>query len=397
MNRGDSTSYNNKMEYRRFGKTDKRISVITLGGMRFENGWDQPRDHIPEKTLEHCKVTTEKALAHGINHVETARGYIKSEHALGIVLNDLLKVKRESYYLMTKGSPKTAEEAREMVSKQLEALKTDTIDFYGWHGINTQELLEIACSAEGPVRELLKMKHEGIIGHVGFSTHAPLDVIIRAIETDLFEFVNLHYYYFFQRNKGAIDLAESKDMGVFIISPNDKGGQLFNPPPKLQELTKPASPLEWNARFCLSNPAVHTLSFGMPFTESSDQLEGIFPISVPLSPSDTEIKSALDNQLLLDEYAGFEGYCMANDPSNINIPEVLRLRKMLKCYGMESFGKYRYNMFKEDDHWVRGAFPTEQKLARIDMSKCPEGVPLKDLLRETHAALFIRENKTADG
>ena len=394
MNRGDSTSYKNKMEYRRFGKTDKGISVITLGGMRFEHGWDQPRDHIPEKTLEHCRVTTEKALAHGINHIETAWGYIKSEYALGIVLNDLLKTSRESYYLMTKGSPKTAEEAREMVSKQLKALKTDTIDFYGWHGINTREILESACSAEGPVRELLKMKNEGIIGHVGFSTHAPLDVIIRAIETDLFEFVNLHYYYFFQRNKGAIDLAESKDMGVFIISPNDKGGQLFNPPQKLQELTRPASPLAWNARFCLANPAIHTLSFGMPITEISNQLEGIFPISVPLSPSDTRIKLALDNQVFLDEYADFDGFCMANDPSNINIPEVLRLRKMLKCYGMESFGKYRYNMFKEDDHWLRGAFPTEPKLAKIDMSKCPEGVPVKDLLRETHAALFNPENRT---
>ena len=391
MNQDNQNLSRTGMEYRRFGKTEKKISVITLGGMRFKNGWDQPREHIPEETLEHCKVAVEKALAHGINHIETAWGYIKSEHALGRVLNDLLEVKRESYYLMTKGSPKTAEEAREMVSLQLKALKTDTIDFYGWHGINNQERLELSCSSNGPVRELLKMKEEGIIGHVGFSTHAPLDVIIRAIETDLFEFVNLHYYYFFQRNKGAVDLAESKDMGVFIISPNDKGGQLFDPPQELRDLTKPATPLEWNARFCLSHPAIHTLSFGMPFTERSNQLEGIFPTSVPLAPSDARIKSALDNQALLDEYAGFDGYCMENDPSNINIPEVLRLRKMLKCYGMGSFGKYRYNMFKENDHWVRGAFPTEQKLAKIDMSRCPEGVPLKDLLRETHASLYNPE------
>lgn len=46
-------------------------------------------------------------------------------------------------------------------------------------------------------------------------------------------------------------------------------------------------------------------------------------------------------------------------------------------------------MFKEDYHWLRGAFPTEQNLAKIDMSKCPEGVPVKDLLRETNAALFF--------
>jgi len=27
-----------KMEYRRFGKTDKMVNVITLGGMRFKHG-----------------------------------------------------------------------------------------------------------------------------------------------------------------------------------------------------------------------------------------------------------------------------------------------------------------------------------------------------------------------
>ena len=82
-------------------------------------------------------------------------------------------------------------------------------------------------------------------------------------------------------------------MGVFIISPNDKGGQLFNPPQKLKDLTSPAAPLEWNARFCLSNPAIHTLTFGMPFTETTNQLDGIFPTSIPLFPADAKIKSEL--------------------------------------------------------------------------------------------------------
>ena len=67
----------------------------------------------------------------------------------------------------------------------------------------------------------------GVIGNVGFSTHAPYRIICEAISTGLFDFVNLHYYYFLQRNFGAVELAAAHDMGVFIISPNDKGGQLF--------------------------------------------------------------------------------------------------------------------------------------------------------------------------
>jgi len=382
------TIYRPKMEYRRFGKTNKMVSVITLGGMRFKHGGNEPREHIPQDTLEQCRDTVEKALAQGINLIETAHGYGKSEHAYGRVLNDELKLKRESYFLMTKGNPKTAEETRKMVANQLKALKTDYFDFYAWHGINTLELFEKACAKGGPVEELLKLKEEGIIGHVGFSTHAPLEVIIKAIETDMFDFVNLHYYYFFQRNKAAIDLAETKDMGVFIISPNDKGGQLSNAPKKLMELTAPLHPIQWNARFCLSHTAIHTLTFGLPVTAQFDHINGIFPVLVPLSPEDAKIKHKLDGQKLLDPYADFDGHCMINDPSGLNIPEILRFRKLWKCYDMEDFGLYRYNMFQEKDHWFPGNFPTEDNLKKVDLSRCPPHIPLIDLIKETHEGLY---------
>lgn len=380
--------YHPKMEYRRFGKTNKVVSVITLGGMRYINSWKEPREIVPQETLDQCRDTVKKALDQGINLIESAHGYTKSEHAYGRVLNDELKIKRDSYFLMTKGSAKTAVEMRRMVAGQLKALKTDYLDFYAWHGINTMDLFEIACAKGGPVEELLKMKEEGIIGHVGFSTHAPLHVIIKAIETGLFDFVNLHYYYFFQRNKAAIDLAETKDMGVFIISPNDKGGQLSKPPQKLTELTAPLHPIHFNARFCLSHPAIHTLSFGLPVTAQFEHINGIFPVSVPLSPEDAKIKHLLDGQTLLDKYADFDGHCMINDPSGLNIPEILRFRKLWKCYDMKDFGLYRYNMFQEKDHWFPGNFPTEENLKRIDLSRCPTNIPLIELIRETHAGLY---------
>jgi len=381
--------YQPKMEYRRFGKTNKMVSVITLGGMRYKHSGSEPRDLIPPETLSHCMDTVQKALAQGINLIETAWGYTKSEHTYGLVLHDELKIKRDSYFLMTKGNPKTAEETRKMVSLQLKALKTDYIDFYAWHGINTAELLEIACAKDGPVEELLKLKQEGIIGHIGFSTHAPLGVILSAINTGLFDFVNLHYYYFFQRNKPAVDLAASKDMGVFIISPNDKGGQLSRAPQQLKDLTAPLHPLQWNARFCLGHEAIHTLTFGLPVTARFDQLDGIFPAPAPMSPDDILIRQLLDDQRLQDPYSNFDASCMENDPSGLNIPEILRFRTLWKCYGMKEFGLYRYNMFQQKDHWFPGDFPTEESLKKIDLSRCPADFPLVDLIRETHEALYL--------
>lgn len=376
------------MEYRRFGKTGEQLSVITLGGMRYRHGWDEPRDVSPEDTLMQIEQCVQRALACGINHVETAYGYTKSEHAYGRVLNERLRIPRQAYYLMTKGAPVTADETKALVEKQLKALQTDYFDFYGWHGINNWGMFHQACATNGPVEALLRLKEQGVIRHVGFSTHAPFEIIIKAIETDYFEFVNLHYYYFFQRNLGAIALARAKDMGIFIISPNDKGGRLFYPSEKLTSLTAPSTPIQWNARYCLSHPGVHTLSFGMTEMPHFDEMMGIFPSPVPLSTADRKVLNAMDSQWMLDAYSGYDGYELANDPSGINIPEVLRMRSMWKCFDMKGFGQYRYNLFDPAHHWFAGEYATEDKVALVNTDNVPAHIPLKEMLNEAHQTFF---------
>lgn len=389
----ESGSNESFMEYRRFGKTNLNVSVINLGTMRYKHVWDKPADEIPKDTVEQCITGLQLALKNGINLIETAHGYTKSEHCLGLVLNNELGIPRDNYYIMTKGDAFSAAEMREMVGKQLKALKTDKLEFYAWHGINNRELFNKACKKGGPVEELLKMKEEGVIENVGFSTHGPLEIICQAIETGLFSFVNLHYYYFFRRNYGAIALAEARDMGVLIISPNDKGGQLFSHPPVLTRLTFPYTPVQWNARFCLSKPAVHTLAFGITEPEQFDEIKGIFPTSIPLTIDDQEILHNLNRRELSDKYASYEGYDLQGDPSGINIPDILRLRKMWKCYDMKEFAQYRYNTLEPNDTWFPGNFATPENIARINMDKVPDDIPLKEMLLETHKALYKEKKK----
>ncbi|NOR74060.1 MAG: aldo/keto reductase, partial [Draconibacterium sp.] len=201
-------------------------------------------------------------------------------------------------------------------------------------------------------------------------------------------FVNLHYYYFDQRNHAAVSMAEINDMGVFIISPNDKGGQLFNAPQKVKDTTLPLTPIQWNARFCMQNPAIHTLSFGITEKDHFKEMQGIFPYKLPWSEMEQKIKLELDKYILDDPYASYSGFDMQNDPSGINIPAVLRLRKLWKCYDMKGYGKYRYNLFQQKDHWFPGLLATNENIKNIDFSKAPKNLPLKEMLEETHKALF---------
>ena len=379
------------MEYRRFGKTEKVLSVITLGGMRFKNGWEEPRREIPEATLEQCREVVQLAFDAGINHIETAWGYKKSETVYGMVLNEELKIPRNSYHLMTKGHFFSAGEIREKVELQLKDLQTDYLDFYGWHGMNNDEIMLQACKTGGPVEELLKMKEEGIVKHVGFSTHAPLNTIIKAIDTGLFEFVNLHYYYFNQRNEKAVAAANARDMGVFIISPNDKGGQLFKAPKKVTDATFPLTPIQWNTRFNLQKESIHTLTFGLTEASQFNEMKGIFPSE--WTEREQNIKLRLDEFLKDDPYSYFDGFELENDPSGINIPEILRLRKLWKCYDMSDFGKYRYKTFEDRNHWLPGEQAFKENVEKIDISKVPDEIPLKKLLSEAHNEFYIPQYK----
>src|SRR5438045_1834720 len=90
------------MQYRRFGKTNLALSVVTLGGMRYHEGWDAPRSELPRRSIEQCRDVVRAAFDVGVNHIETAHGYVKSEGLYAKVLHEELRLRRDSYFFMTK-------------------------------------------------------------------------------------------------------------------------------------------------------------------------------------------------------------------------------------------------------------------------------------------------------
>ena len=87
-------------------------------------------------------------------------------------------------------------------------------------------------------------------------------------------------------------------MGVFIISPNDKGGKLYAPPPKLTDLCAPLHPMQFNALYCLNRPQVHTLSCGAARPSDFDPhvaaLEHYDDIPTILDPIEKRIRSEME-------------------------------------------------------------------------------------------------------
>ncbi|BFM40860.1 aldo/keto reductase [Synechocystis sp. LKSZ1] len=350
------------MLYRRFGRTELAMPVFSCGGMRYQYQWqDTGLDQIPPANQENLEATIRQALSLGINHIETARGYGTSEMQLGQILPQF---PREQLIVQTKISPKAkAEDFQAEFEQSLAYLQLDYVDLLGLHGINTPELLDYSLRPGGCLDQARQWQREGRVRFIGFSTHAPTNLICQAIQTGEFDYVNLHWYYIFQDNWPAILAAAQQDMGVFIISPNNKGGNLYDPPPRLVDLCAPLSPMVFNDLFCLSYSQVHTLSIGAARpTDFQAHLQALDYLAEPeclpglLNPIVERLEQRLVEALGSDWLATWqEGLPTPEEtPGNINISKILWLRNLVLAYDLVDYGRMRYNLLGNGGHWFPG-------------------------------------------
>ncbi len=390
------------MLYRRFGKTEINMPVFTCGGMRFHFSWTRS-DKPTKESEQRVESTILRALELGINHIETAHGYGTSEEEIGTVIKDL---PRDSFILQTKASPReNSSDFIKKIEESIKVLNMDALDLFTIHGINNEELLRHSLRKGGCLDAALKLKEEGVIRHIGFSSHGSTDIIIKAIQSDGFEYINLHWYYIFQDNWSAIVEANKRDMGVLIISPNDKGGKLYAPSEKLKQLTSPLSPMVFNELFCLSRKEIHTLSIGAGKPEDYDEHLKTLAFYEQRNELLSPIEERLDMEFkksLGDKWASTwkEGLPQWNEtPGNLNIPVILFLWNLAKAFDMVEYGKMRYNLMGNGDHWFPGNKP--ESLDQYDFSECLKNSPhardIPAILKEAHALLSGREIKRLGG
>lgn len=375
------------------------MPVLSAGGMRFQYKWqDRPFWMIPSAPQHNLDATVRRAVELGIVHIETARGYGTSERQLGRVLPAL---KRDSIIVQTKIAPE--EDARVFVDhfhESLQRLRLDHVDLLALHGVNDRLRLEWSLRPGGCFEAAQRLREAGKVRFVGFSTHAPLPVVLEAIRFGEarvgagFDYINLHYYFIMQRNWPAIVEAAGRDMGVFIISPSDKGGKLYAPPQKLVDLCAPLSPMAFNDLFCLSRPEVHTLSIGAARPSDFDEhvaAAALLPRAGELLPP---IIERLRNAMLstigdTDPEAILAGIPEWQDaPAQLNLQMMLWLRNLALGWDLIEYGKMRFNLLGGADHWFPGAKPSKLREVAADdlrrsVSASPHAARIPDYLRES--------------
>lgn len=157
----------NIMEYRRLPKGEKRISILGIGTSSIQAS--------SEKEIEEIIGT---ALEKGINYFDMASSEAKPFAAYGRAMAGM---RDKAYFQIhfganyetgTYGWTTDLNTIKRSVDWQLKALRTDYIDFGFIHCVDESHDLR-TVEKKGIIRYIEELKRQGVVKHIGLSTHTP--------------------------------------------------------------------------------------------------------------------------------------------------------------------------------------------------------------------------------
>ena len=260
---------------RTLGRTGLEVTTLGFGAMELRG-----RPTGPELSDENASSLLNTVLDEGINFIDTAIDYGRSEELIG----KLIAHRRDEYVLASKcgcvpdapqGSAHvhTAENIRAGVEHSLSTLKTDHLDLVQFHRSLTREEFD----AEGALSELFALRDEGKVRYVGVS--AILPTLNEQIDMGVFDAFQIPYSALQRDHEDVITRASKAGMGIIIRggvargAPDDWEGRSYYmvsnqamrdywERAKLDELLDGMTRTAFMLRFTLSHPDFDTTIVG---------------------------------------------------------------------------------------------------------------------------------------
>ena len=378
-------------------KRGRSISVLGYGCLRFSKKAGRiDLDKAEEEILA--------AIRAGVNYFDTAYVYPGSEAALGRILEknrlrgQVMIATKLPHYLV-----KSRQDLERLFQEELRRLRTDYVDYYLMHmltDVGTWERL----LALGAGEWLEEKRRSGQILGAGFSYHGHTEAFQRLVDAYPWDICQIQYNYLDERvqaGREGLEYARAAGLPVIIMEPL-RGGKLVNLLPKeARELIaghpRRYSAAEWGLRWLWDQEAVSCVLSGMNSLALVEENCRIAGDTVPgqLTPADFQLIDKLREAVRAGTKAPCTacGYCMPC-PKGVDIPGTFNCYNMLYAESKKA-GRLDYlrcTAFRRN--------PSSASLCagcgRCE-SRCPQGLPVRRLLKEAASELETPYYKAARG
>lgn len=312
------------MQYRLDRSSGRKLSALGFGCMRFPTSGGRIDIDASEKLI--CA-----AVQGGVNYLDTAYAYSGNEAALGEIFSRNSGL-REMINLATKlpiPRCKTQEDLDVYLSRSLERLKTDHVDYYLIHNVTSAAVWK-RLQELGIEEWVAQQKSAGRIGQIGFSYHGPESDFPELLDSYDWDFCQIQYNYMnehYQAGTAGLEAAAKRGIPVIVMEPL-LGGKLAselsrNAKDVLECADISTDPVRLALRWIWNHPEVTVVLSGMNTMEQLEQNIKTAEDGMPDSLTPEEAHAVeLARESIATSYkvpcTGC-GYCMPC-PKGVNIP-----------------------------------------------------------------------------
>ena len=374
------------MQYRE-DKYGRKLSVLGFGCMRFTKSGNA-------LDLDKAEREIMAAFRAGVNYYDTAYIYPGSEVLLGTVLerNGI----RDRVYIATKLPQylvRSLAGAEKYFQEELERLRTDHVDYYLMHMLTDLAQWE-RLKQLGILDWIGEKKASGAVRNIGFSFHGNTENFLKILQDYDWDFCQIQYNYLDETTQAGAEglkAAAAKGIPVIIMEPL-RGGKLVSLLPAdarnlMAENERQWTPAAWAFRWLYNQPEVTVVLSGMNSLEMVAENIETADSARPgdLNEADFALLEKVKALIRAGEKVGCTAcrYCMPC-PQGVDIPGIFR------CYNaMYTEGKRdgRFQFAQTVGMTRRPAFATQCIGCGKCEKHCPQGIPIREKLKEADQAL----------
>jgi aryl-alcohol dehydrogenase-like predicted oxidoreductase len=260
------------MEYVEFGKTGAKVSRLGFGGAvaglkNYLHTYDPDSDEAKKSIYD----ALETALDLGVTYFDTAPGYGegRSESMFGEVLG---KVDSGKIFLATKCGYTDYDGVFRSVEQSLKRLKRDYIDLLQIHGDSyTEDRVKQLLGDHGMVEAMEKLKKDGVIKHIGFTSEDNNDCMYQLMKSGRFDELQMCYNFIFQHpyepSRPFGSLYDAEKLGLATVTMRAPTSGTFQ---RWMKMIRPDDNFDYSRaliQFVFSNPLVDVVLVGMRSAE----------------------------------------------------------------------------------------------------------------------------------